>query len=50
MSRRAKSAHRTSQSRLRRAVARAATRAGMRVMLVGFGVGYSWGATLLEWI
>ena len=23
---------------------------GMRVMLVGFGVGHSWGATLLEWI
>lgn len=22
---------------------------GMRVMLVGFGVGYSWGATLVEW-
>lgn len=22
---------------------------GMRIMLVGFGVGYSWGATLLEW-
>ena len=22
---------------------------GMRVMLVGFGVGYSWGATLIEW-
>ena len=29
---------------LRRAMARAATRAGMRVMLVGFGVGYSSGA------
>ena len=35
---------------LRRAMARGPTRAGMRVMLVGFGVGYSWGATLLEWI
>ena len=35
---------------LRRAMARGAIRAGMRVMLVGFGVGYSWGATLLEWI
>ncbi len=35
---------------LRRAMARGATRAGMRVMLVGFEVGYSWGATLLEWI
>ena len=23
--------------------------AGMRVILVGFGVGYSWGATFLEW-
>ncbi|MCP3177561.1 ketoacyl-ACP synthase III [Desulfuromonas sp. KJ2020] len=22
---------------------------GMRVMLVGFGVGYSWGATIIEW-
>ena len=35
---------------LHRAMARGAIRAGMRVMLVGFGVGYSWGATLLEWI
>ncbi len=26
-----------------------AFRAGQRVMLVGFGVGYSWGATLLDW-
>lgn len=26
-----------------------AFRPGQRVMLVGFGVGYSWGATLLEW-
>lgn len=24
-------------------------KAGMRVMLVGFGVGYSWGATLVQW-
>lgn len=24
-------------------------RPGMRVMLVGFGVGYSWGASLVEW-
>lgn len=24
-------------------------REGMRVMLVGFGVGYSWGATIVEW-
>lgn len=24
-------------------------RKGMRVMLVGFGVGYSWGANLIEW-
>jgi 3-oxoacyl-[acyl-carrier-protein] synthase-3 len=23
--------------------------AGNRVMLVGFGVGYSWGATLIQW-
>jgi 3-oxoacyl-[acyl-carrier-protein] synthase III len=35
---------------LHRAMARGAIRAGMRVMLVGFGVGYSWGATLLDWI
>ena len=35
---------------LRRAMAAGATRAGMRVMLVGFGVGSSRGATLLEWI
>lgn len=24
-------------------------RPGMKVMLVGFGVGYSWGATIIEW-
>ena len=33
---------------LRRGMERGALRAGMRVMLVGFGVGYSWGATLLS--
>lgn len=34
---------------LERARQRGALRAGMRVLLVGFGVGYSWGATLLTW-
>ncbi|HEX3868417.1 MAG TPA: ketoacyl-ACP synthase III, partial [Gemmatimonadaceae bacterium] len=34
---------------LSRAVKRGAVRPGMRVMLVGFGVGYSWGATLVHW-
>jgi 3-oxoacyl-[acyl-carrier-protein] synthase-3 len=24
-------------------------RPGQKLVLVGFGVGYSWGATLLEW-
>lgn len=34
---------------LKEAEASGQLRAGMRVMLVGFGVGYSWGATLIEW-
>jgi 3-oxoacyl-[acyl-carrier-protein] synthase-3 len=34
---------------LNRAVAAKALHPGMRVMLVGFGVGYSWAATLLTW-
>jgi 3-oxoacyl-[acyl-carrier-protein] synthase III len=34
---------------LRRAVEAGALRTGMRVMLVGFGVGYSWAATTLTW-
>jgi 3-oxoacyl-[acyl-carrier-protein] synthase-3 len=34
---------------LRRAVDQSVVRPGMRVMLVGFGVGLSWGATLLDW-
>jgi 3-oxoacyl-[acyl-carrier-protein] synthase-3 len=34
---------------LRRALERGALRPGMNVMLVGFGVGYSWGATLVRW-
>jgi 3-oxoacyl-[acyl-carrier-protein] synthase-3 len=34
---------------LQRAVDRGDLHAGDRVVLVGFGVGYSWAATLLEW-
>jgi len=34
---------------LKHAVAEGRLRPGQTVMLVGFGVGYSWGATLLEW-
>jgi len=34
---------------LREAQERGKLQAGMRVMLVGFGVGYSWGATIIEW-
>jgi 3-oxoacyl-[acyl-carrier-protein] synthase III len=34
---------------LKHAVADGRLRPGQTVMLVGFGVGYSWGATLLEW-
>jgi 3-oxoacyl-[acyl-carrier-protein] synthase III len=34
---------------LKRAVAAGRIRAGHRVMLVGFGVGYSWGALMLRW-
>lgn len=34
---------------LKRAVSAGKIRAGHRVMLVGFGVGYSWGALLLRW-
>lgn len=34
---------------LREAEAGSRLTAGMRVMLVGFGVGYSWSATLLRW-
>lgn len=34
---------------LREAELRGQLRPGMRVMLVGFGVGYSWGATLITW-
>lgn len=34
---------------LERARAAGALRPGMRVMLVGFGVGYSWGATMIRW-
>jgi 3-oxoacyl-[acyl-carrier-protein] synthase III len=34
---------------LKHAVDEGQLRPGMRVMLVGFGVGYSWGATLLTW-
>jgi 3-oxoacyl-[acyl-carrier-protein] synthase-3 len=30
--------------------ARGVIRPGHRVMLVGFGVGYSWGATLVQWV
>lgn len=35
---------------LKRAQAAGVLRAGMRVMLVAFGVGYSWGATLVDWV
>jgi 3-oxoacyl-[acyl-carrier-protein] synthase-3 len=31
-------------------VAQGVIRPGHRVMLVGFGVGYSWGATLVQWV
>jgi 3-oxoacyl-[acyl-carrier-protein] synthase III len=34
---------------LRRSIDRGLIRSGMRVLLVGFGVGYSWGATLVKW-
>lgn len=34
---------------LERARLKGALKPGMRVMLVGFGVGYSWGATMLTW-
>jgi 3-oxoacyl-[acyl-carrier-protein] synthase-3 len=34
---------------LRVAAARGELTPGQRVMLVGFGVGYSWGATLVRW-
>ncbi|MEO7082848.1 MAG: ketoacyl-ACP synthase III [Gemmatimonadaceae bacterium] len=34
---------------LRRTMDRGVIKPGMRVMLVGFGVGYSWGATLVDW-
>jgi 3-oxoacyl-[acyl-carrier-protein] synthase-3 len=35
---------------LKRALAAGRIRAGHRLMLVGFGVGYSWGATLIRWV
>ena len=34
---------------LRRAAEQGRLKSGNRVMLVGFGVGYSWAATLLTW-
>ena len=34
---------------LREAARRGELRPGMRVMLVGFGVGYSWGAAMITW-
>lgn len=34
---------------LAEAIARGQLRPGLRVLLVGFGVGYSWGATLVRW-
>ena len=34
---------------LRTAVESGQLRPGMKVMLVGFGVGYSWGGTIIEW-
>ena len=35
---------------LKRALDAGKIRAGHRLMLVGFGVGYSWGATLVRWV
>lgn len=35
---------------LRRAQRDGRLKPGMRLMLVGFGVGYSWGATILRWV
>ena len=35
---------------LKRALDAGRVRPGHRVMLVGFGVGYSWGATLVRWV
>jgi 3-oxoacyl-[acyl-carrier-protein] synthase-3 len=35
---------------LKRALAAGKIRAGHRLMLVGFGVGYSWGAALIRWV
>ena len=34
---------------LKRALDAGKVKPGMRLMLVGFGVGYSWGATLVHW-
>jgi 3-oxoacyl-[acyl-carrier-protein] synthase-3 len=34
---------------LARALAAGKLRAGMKIMLVGFGVGYSWAATIVDW-
>ena len=35
---------------LKRAIDAGKVKSGMRLMLVGFGVGYSWGATLVRWL
>jgi 3-oxoacyl-[acyl-carrier-protein] synthase-3 len=35
---------------LQEKVSQGVIRPGHRVMLVGFGVGYSWGATMVEWV
>jgi 3-oxoacyl-[acyl-carrier-protein] synthase-3 len=35
---------------LKRALAAGKIHAGHRLMLVGFGVGYSWGAALIQWV
>ncbi len=35
---------------LSRAAADGVIRSGQRIMLVGFGVGYSWGATIVQWL
>jgi 3-oxoacyl-[acyl-carrier-protein] synthase III len=35
---------------LKRAAAHGRLRAGMRIMVVGFGVGYSWSAALMRWV
>jgi 3-oxoacyl-[acyl-carrier-protein] synthase-3 len=35
---------------LKQAIEQGRIKSGDLVMLVGFGVGYSWGATLVRWV